>query len=59
MDSLLKACLHARITTGITTGHNGDTQLCALESDQPGYTGSEQTMPSTLVDDRDYCASTP
>jgi hypothetical protein len=33
---------------------NGGTQLYPLESDQPEYTGSKETVPSTLVDDRDY-----
>ena len=32
---------------------NGDTQLCPLESDRPGWTGSAETVPSTLLDDRD------
>ena len=34
-------------------GHNGDTQLCPLESDHPDCTGSKETVPRTLLDDRD------
>ena len=54
---LLRVPLDATTGTpsyGMPQRHNGDTQLCALESDQRGYTGSKEATPSTLVDDRDY-----